>query len=176
MIVPNAFNQDKHISILLPEQPGFVLQHVRSQNAADLQQHCWPTYKLSVITELLNRIERMHNREHGLGLIVFHHPSKSVVGYGQVVRWGQKGEISDLVIAEPYRGQGIGTQLILQLLHYAEGIELSYAEINVVASNEAAHRLYNRLGFEDAYSMLLNLGHGPEKIIHMRQKLASHAP
>src|SRR5690606_24363588 len=94
------------------------------------------------------------------------------VGYGQIVKWGDKAEISDLIIAEAYRSQGLGTQLIRHLLQHAANLPVNRAEIGVAASNRGAYRLYQQLGFEDAYTMLMDLGHGLEKVIYMQRPLS----
>jgi putative acetyltransferase len=54
-----------------------------------------------------------------------------------------------LFVAREYHGQGIGTRLMETLLDVADNwLLLRRVELTVVADNERAWRLYERLGFE----------------------------
>jgi L-phenylalanine/L-methionine N-acetyltransferase len=54
-----------------------------------------------------------------------------------------------LFVAREYHGQGIGTRLMEALLDVADNwLLLRRVELTVVADNERAWRLYERLGFE----------------------------
>ena len=57
--------------------------------------------------------------------------------------------IVDVQVEEGYRGQGLGTYLMAQILkHYREN-GLTLAEVQTMARNQAACRLYQRLGFQE---------------------------
>jgi ribosomal protein S18 acetylase RimI-like enzyme len=60
--------------------------------------------------------------------------------------------IFDVVVAAEQRGRGIGTRLIQDLLAWgkANGAHTAYLQVN--GSNTAGLRLYDRLGFRDAYT------------------------
>jgi putative acetyltransferase len=54
-----------------------------------------------------------------------------------------------LFVAREYHGQGVGTRLMETLLDLADRwLLLRRVELTVVAENERAWRLYERLGFE----------------------------
>jgi len=73
-------------------------------------------------------------------------------GYGRSVLQGNILNIEKLWVHPNQRNQGFGTQLIQGLLRkgYEDGAEIAYLTVN--QSNEAAQRLYSRLGFEVRYS------------------------
>ncbi len=60
------------------------------------------------------------------------------------------GAIQNLGITAPYRGQGLGEALLLQALHGFRRWGLTQAQLEVTAQNDAAIRLYRRVGFRRA--------------------------
>lgn len=171
MFISDHFTQHKPITILLPDHPDYLMRQAVVTDASDLHQQCWPDYPSGLMEELLSRINNLHVQGRGTGLVIVHRHSNCIAGYGQIVKWGDKAEISDLIIAEAHRSQGLGTQLIRHLLQHAANLPINRAEIGVAASNRGAYRLYQRLGFEDTYTMLMDLGHGLEKVIYMQRPL-----
>lgn len=57
----------------------------------------------------------------------------------------------DLVTAEPARKKGYGTRLVSSLLRWAQAQGAAHAYLQVVQGNEPARRLYDKLGFREAY-------------------------
>ncbi len=57
------------------------------------------------------------------------------------------GAIQNVGVAPAHRGQGLGSALILQALHGFRRAGLGRAFLEVTAQNDAAVRLYRRLGF-----------------------------
>jgi len=57
--------------------------------------------------------------------------------------------ISDLVVLEKYRGQGIGSQLMSQLEILAKDLKLSRIVVGTLAKNQAARNFYAKQGFRD---------------------------
>jgi ribosomal protein S18 acetylase RimI-like enzyme len=72
-----------------------------------------------------------------------------IIAFGQISRWRHCAEISDLIVQEAYRNQGIGTALINHLLEYALKMDVSCVEIGADHDNHRAIALYRRLGFQD---------------------------
>ena len=68
---------------------------------------------------------------------------------GYVVAWfiGGDGEIGNIAVAEPFRGQGIGVRLLEHALGAARerGVQVVYLEVR--ESNAAAQRMYHHRGF-----------------------------
>ena len=95
-----------------------------------------------------------------------------IVGFGQLARWGSKtAEISDLVVAAAWRGKGIGTAMITNLIDIARRQGFSTVEIGAAESNPQALSLYQRLGFEEYKRVLIDVGHGLEDVIYLRYAL-----
>lgn len=57
------------------------------------------------------------------------------------------GVIQNLGVVPAHRGLGLGTALLLKALHGFRQVGLAQAALEVTAQNEAAVRLYRRLGF-----------------------------
>ena len=57
--------------------------------------------------------------------------------------------LDDFSVAEGYRNKGIGTKLIHAVEKYAEEICITKIILHVEKANEAAYRLYLRLGYSD---------------------------
>lgn len=68
----------------------------------------------------------------------------TVQGVGDRAGWGA---IQNLGVVSHYRGQGLGSALLLQALCGFRRAGLGRAFLEVTAQNEAAVRLYRRLGF-----------------------------
>ncbi len=68
---------------------------------------------------------------------------------GHYSTWADQmyGHIEDLIVAENYRGQGLGRKLILHMVEIARDLGLCRLELNTLKSNQAAHRLYEKIGF-----------------------------
>ncbi len=66
--------------------------------------------------------------------------------------WGIAGEgyIYNVAVSEKYRRQQIGYQMLRCLIEQAKDRGIAALTLEVRQSNEAARRLYERLGFENA--------------------------
>jgi GNAT superfamily N-acetyltransferase len=74
----------------------------------------------------------------------------SVCGVGTIVD-GYFG-MFDLLTDPEHRGKGMGTAFVLWMLHWAKERGANFAYLQVVKRNKVAMRLYNKLGFKEAYS------------------------
>ncbi|MEW5423863.1 GNAT family N-acetyltransferase [Amorphus sp. 3PC139-8] len=75
----------------------------------------------------------------------------SAVGYGLAVYERGAVGLFDLVVAERYRGQGLGRSLIDALMAWGQAIGARQAYLQVAEANVGALRLYDRLGFGRLY-------------------------
>ncbi len=75
----------------------------------------------------------------------------ALAGCGVGVRDGGLAGLFDLAVAPAERGRGLGRRLVEALLGWAAGGGARTAYLQVLATNAAAIRLYERLGFGEAY-------------------------
>jgi ribosomal protein S18 acetylase RimI-like enzyme len=54
-----------------------------------------------------------------------------------------------LAVAPPYRGRGIGTRLVMELLASLRRQGITRVSVPVIAANEAAVRFWRRAGFQE---------------------------
>ena len=74
-------------------------------------------------------------------------PSQRVVGFCSFWRVLDELHINNLAVAPDCRGAGAGTTLLREVLHEGARLGARRATLEVRRSNEAARRLYERLGF-----------------------------
>ena len=72
----------------------------------------------------------------------------AVIGYAGAWIVLDEAHITNVAVAEEWRGRGIGRQLTAALMQYAANLGVVYATLEVRKSNEKARRLYQSLGFE----------------------------
>ncbi len=130
-----------------------------------LHQSCWSQWPLDAVQGMLARVLAMMERQRALGLVAVH--DEQAIAYGQLTRWPRTAEISDLVVAEAWREQGIGTQIICTLIDIAHSWQASQVEIGVTLNNPRAFALYRRLGFQENRTVALDLGHGLEQVHYL---------
>ena len=70
-----------------------------------------------------------------------------VVGYAGAWIILDESHITNIAIAEAYRGQGYGRKLTEGLMQYLSNLGAAYATLEVRRSNERAQNLYKSLGF-----------------------------
>lgn len=75
--------------------------------------------------------------------------SHGVLGYGIMSLGTGECHLLNICIHPDYRGQGFAARLIEELLAHARRKRASLALLEVRVSNEAAYRLYTRLGFNE---------------------------
>jgi ribosomal protein S18 acetylase RimI-like enzyme len=75
----------------------------------------------------------------------------TVVACGEVAIEGALAGLYGVHTANGWRGRGVGAALCAALLDLASERGASAAYLQVEANNAAAHRLYARFGFVDAY-------------------------
>ena len=71
-----------------------------------------------------------------------------IIGYAGAWIVLDEAHITNVAVAESFRGQGIGKLLTAGLLQYASNLGVVYATLEVRRSNEKAQKLYQSLGFE----------------------------
>ena len=61
-----------------------------------------------------------------------------------------EGHITNIAVHPDYRGRGIGEKLVLAMLELARNSGIAGVTLEVRVSNNAAKKLYNKLGFVDS--------------------------
>lgn len=151
----------------------FVVRPVRLDDVPSLQPACFPTGSLDAVEELVRRAAELSRRGRGMGIVA---ENGDLLGYGQVTLWPRTAEISDLIVAESCRRQGIGTAIIRSLIDKVRAWHVSRVEIGAALSNMQAIRLYRRLGFRDQRIIQLNLTGQPEPVMYLTMHLNQNSP
>ncbi len=146
-----------------------VLRLVQIGDIPALKRICWPEVSLEAVRAKIAGVIARYERGLAWGMVAV--AEGQPVGYGQLARWGRRGEISDLVVGEEWRGQGIGTAIVRRLLEIAREQGLGEVEIGAAESNPRAAALYRQLGFREKRRILLELGNGPEPVIFFVMQL-----
>ncbi len=146
---------------------SILMRQVRATDSDRLRTNCWPNRTFITVYNLITRAVRNAADGRGLGLVVVG-TDDSPLAYGQFTLWPTCAEISDLVVAESLRGQGVGTALIQTLVKRARSQGARAFEIGVAMDNPRAAALYRRLGFEDSHTVMMDLERGKEKIVFLR--------
>lgn len=144
---------------------GFELRLSRPEDAHDLRETCWPDRSERAVKMRLSDMSLRQERGVAWGLVAV--VEGQTAAYGQLARWLQGGEISDVIVSEPLRGQGIGRALVTRLVDLAREKGLPEVEIGAAEANTRALALYRSLGFVDRRRMTLDLGDGPEPVIYL---------
>ncbi len=154
-------------------QTSYRIRAVKLADSQLIQRYLWTHLRFEQVIERLKRVQHLTNQERGGGIVVMNTGgTPPIVAYGQLTRWTQCAEISDLIVLETHRRQGIGTMMIRYLMDMGRNMGLSCAEIGVAESNLLALSLYRRLGFEDSYTVQANLGNGEETVIYLRKTIS----
>jgi ribosomal protein S18 acetylase RimI-like enzyme len=153
--------------------PRIAIRPVKISDTESLRVHCWPNRKFMAVYGVVSRAARSMAQERGLGLVITSAEGLAI-GFGQYSVWPACAEISDLVVSESHRGQGLGTTLIQALLQHGLQRGITTFEIGVALDNPRAAALYRRLGFVDSHTVLLHLDRGPERVQFLR--LSADAP
>lgn len=146
------------------------IRPVRITDLDALQTNCWTDRSFLSLYNLVSRAVSLAKEGNGLGIVFV--DSKDVVrGYGQLTTWPNCAEITDLIIAEGYRSQGIGTALIQYLMRSAREMQMECVEIGAAVDNPRALALYRRLGFEESHTLDLNIGVRKHQVVYLRLDL-----
>lgn len=153
---------------------SFTLRPVRLTDTESLHTNCWSERSYLTVHNVIKRALRYVLEKRGVGVVCVGSDNR-VCGYGQMVMWPTCAEISDLIVAEDYRGQGLGTAIIQTLVHEAVRMGAEEVEIGATLNNPRAAALYRRLGFQDSHTVTLNLDHGKENVQFLRLTLSPNS-
>lgn len=112
------------------------------QAAAELEQKYF-----SVPWSLKALAESLQNPDY---LFVVAETEEKVIGYAGLLKVLDEGDITNIVMEEAFRGQGIGRLLVEGLLDEGRKEGICAFTLEVRAGNQTAIRLYEKLGFTRA--------------------------
>lgn len=75
--------------------------------------------------------------------------SGDVAGFSVFYLTPPECELPDIVVAESYRGKGLGTLLLNESIHKLEALGMDTIFLEVRESNTPARALYNKIGFTE---------------------------
>lgn len=75
---------------------------------------------------------------------------KELVGYGGIWTIVDEAHVTTITVAPKMRGKGLGRKLMIELIRCAISAGMTCSTLEVRASNEAALKLYERLGYHRA--------------------------
>jgi ribosomal protein S18 acetylase RimI-like enzyme len=136
----------------------FDIRPLAFSDAADLQQNCFPQESADSVVDYVHRALRLVHRRQAAHLVA--EAQGRTVANGQLICWRRRAEIGSLVVAEPLRGNGIGTALIEALSDAAADLGAEQIEIGAEKRNERVLELYQRLGFSVHKEVRLTGDHG----------------
>jgi ribosomal-protein-alanine N-acetyltransferase len=141
----------------------------RLDDGPQLRQVCYPHYAPDEMERALSA--SLAQAADGRGLRLVAEREGQIVGCGQLRAWHRGTEIVDLVVATPFRGQGIGRRLIEALLEEADSLGVPAVEIGVEADNRRALALYRRLGFAYRRTVRLALDGSQLTLIYLEREM-----
>ncbi len=136
-----------------------------------LRRALWPHLSREACEEWLRRVLEMQRNGRAFAVVIVEESTREIIGFGQLTRWPRVAEISDLFIAPAWRGHGIGSALLEMFIEIAEGWNAPAVEIGATVENRRAITLYQRLGFVPERTLNLDVGHGPEPVLYLIQRL-----
>lgn len=155
----------------MPPNHNLTIRAVRAVDCYALHQRCWPQRPLTDVQHQIQRVLDNTRQGRGGGVVAILPDDQQPIAYGQLTLWRHLSEISDLIVAEAWRRQGVGTAIIQHLVAQAARTTLPIVEIGAAEDNPGALRLYRRLGFREARRLELDLGRGPQMVIYLELPL-----
>ncbi|MDY8024661.1 N-acetyltransferase [Paenibacillus polymyxa] len=111
------------------------------------------SYEEAALVPLSDVVKQIQNkRDHYiLGAFTKDHQLVGMTGFRreQKIKTQHKGAIWGVYVPSTYRGQGIAKKLLLEVISQGRKVEgLKQINLSVVTTNQAAVKLYRKLGFE----------------------------
>lgn len=118
---------------------------IRKMEASDLDQVAYLEQKIFSLPWTRQGLEDALKQDNTLYLVAL--KEQQVAGYCGLLRVLDEADITNVAVAEEYRGMRIGHQMLLKLLEEAVESGIKEFTLEVRESNQSARRLYKKLGF-----------------------------
>jgi ribosomal protein S18 acetylase RimI-like enzyme len=141
---------------------GIDIRPLTLSDADDLQRNCFPDEPDQSVTDYVQRALDFVERGQATHLVA--EANGQAVANAQMLCWRKRAEIGSLVVAEPLRGQGIGSALIKALSAAAVELGAEQIEIGAEKHDQQVLELYQRLGFKPYKQVRLP---GDDEIVYL---------
>jgi len=141
---------------------GIDIRPLTLSDADDLQRNCFPNEPDQSVSDYVQRALGFVERGQAKHLVA--EANGQAVANAQMLCWRKRAEIGSLVVAEPLRGQGIGSALIKALSAAAVELGAEQIEIGAEKHDQRVLELYQRLGFKPYKQVRLP---GDDEIIYL---------
>lgn len=156
---------------LLPPDAALPIRALHADDLPALLAGCWHGRPAEAAENTFRHLIAAAHDQRDLGFVLAE--QGHIVAFGRLTVWLRYAEISDLMVLQERRSQGIGTAMIQYLVRLAVTMNLEFVEIGAALSNPRALALYLRLGFQKSVVRYLDLGQGEEVVQYMRLHLAA---
>ncbi len=98
-----------------------------------------------------------------------------IIGYAVATLEGNTGHIISIAVHQEYRNRKIGTKLMLNLIEQLTVSGASTIRLEVQKDNIAAHKMYQKLGFQAAHMLKNYYAKGEDGILMIKHlRVESH--
>jgi ribosomal protein S18 acetylase RimI-like enzyme len=153
-------------------KPKYITRPARLADAPALQHYCFPLQSVADVTSYLSWCLRQAEKGQLVRLVA--EVGGEAIANAQLTLHGEVAEIGSLVVADGYRGRGIGTSLIAALTKLARERGAKVLEIGVQPDDERVCGLYARLGFIPYHRVEANSVPGG-RVLYLRREISPAA-
>jgi ribosomal-protein-alanine N-acetyltransferase len=114
----------------------------------DLDQVC--ALEKKIFTQPWERVDFQASLDNPTHIYVVAEENGEIVGYSGLWMVANEGQIYNVAVREDFRKKGVGYAMLSHLLELAKEQNQTSFTLEVRASNEAAIRLYGKLGFKSS--------------------------
>lgn len=138
----------------LKDESAFVKLNMAFMKEVMAENPYWTTLKMPTEEEMSIVFKEALSMPDNIMIFVAE-VNGEVIGYANtwtvfsIWSGGKALTIDDLYVSEAYRRSGIGEKIMKYLILYAEQKGFKRVQLNAESSNERAHNLYRKLGFNE---------------------------
>ena len=132
---------------ITPDDAAFLMQVYGSTREDELAQVAWQPGQKQAFIEMQFVAQHAHYQQHYRNAMfsVIEHAGQAI-GRLYLARWAEEHRIVDIALLPPFRGRGLGSAILKEIIAEATANGLPVS-IHVEQFNPAL-RLYRRLGFQ----------------------------